>query len=64
MSKNSSLFHSVNTEIAAAQSRYHLRQPQTPYRIAVDEQVRLLVFMTKREYLEYLDSRDTELCRY
>jgi hypothetical protein len=63
MSKNN-LFHSVNTDITSTVKRFHLKQPVTPYRIAVDEQARLLVFMTKREYQEFLESRDIELCRY
>ena len=32
-----------------------------PFKMIVDEQAKLLVFATKREYMEYLDSRDVEL---
>jgi hypothetical protein len=59
-----SLFHTANQQIASTNKRFHLHQPITPYKIAVDEQARLLVFMTKREYMDYLDTRDVELCRY
>lgn len=63
MSKTS-LFHAVNTQISAVTGRNHLRKPQTPYLMIVDERANLVVFMTKREHLEYLDNRDKELCSY
>jgi len=62
--KNISLFHSVNREISAMRNRTHLMNPVIPFKMIVDEQANLMVFATKREYLEYLDSRDVELCRY
>lgn len=62
MSKTS-LFHAVNTQISTITDRMHLRKPQTPFRMIVDERANLVVCMTKKEYREYLDSRDLELCR-
>ena len=59
-----SLFHSVNKEISAIRKRDHLKNPVLPFKMIVDEQAKLLVFATKREYMEYLDSRDVELCRF
>lgn len=61
---NKSLFHAVNSHISSLTTREHLRRPRTPYKMIVDERANLVVFMTKREYLEYLDSRDVELCRF
>lgn len=63
MSKNS-LFNKITSTISVYHSRLHLTKPSTPYKIIVDEQANLLVFMTKREYKEYIESRDLELCRY
>jgi hypothetical protein len=63
MSKTS-LFHAVNSHISSTIGRNHLATPKTPYRMIVDERANLIVCMTKGEYLEYLDSRDKELCTY
>lgn len=63
MSKTS-LFHAINSQISAITTREHLRTPRTPYRMIVDERANLMVFMTKKEHQEYLESRDIELCRF
>ncbi len=64
MSK-SSLFVFVNTGInSTVSNRFHLQNPRTPYMSIVDAQGTLLVFWTKREYFNYLDTRDLELFRY
>lgn len=62
MSKTS-FFHTINREITAIRNRNHLTSPVTPFKMIVDEQANLMVFMTKREYFDFLDNRDVELCK-
>ena len=58
------MVYSIKTKSKAVRDNGHLKYPTLPYRMIVDEQATLHVFATKREYAEYLDSRDVELCRF
>lgn len=63
--KPTNVFHKVNQQVSRARaSSKHRNSPKLPFKMVVDQQATLMVFMTKREYLDFLETRDTELCNY